>query len=65
MDDDLKEKLLDAIERVLFAHDMLDMGAECSCGARNNMDGDVLHAHRMGAFDDALEAVFRRGENQE
>jgi hypothetical protein len=50
MDDELLERIDDAIERALWAHESLDNDSRCSCGARNNMDGDVLHSHRLGAI---------------
>lgn len=57
--DTLCEQLTDAVERVLDVHDMLENGQSCSCGARNNMDGDLLHGHRIGTVSSVIEVVVR------
>lgn len=44
----------DAIEDVLLAHEPKDNDSRCSCGAVNNMDGDMLHGHRMGVVTAAV-----------
>jgi|GraSoiStandDraft_46_1057282.scaffolds.fasta_scaffold920080_1 hypothetical protein len=56
--DKVLDQIDDAIERVMFSHHPLDNDSRCSCGARNNMDGDVLDAHRMGLVSDAVRGVF-------
>jgi hypothetical protein len=58
MNDALLELIDDAIEDTLLAHAALDNDSRCSCGARNNMDGDVLHGHRLGAVSEAVRAVL-------
>jgi hypothetical protein len=52
------ERLDDAIEAVMLGHEPLDNDSRCSCGTRNNMDGDVLHLHRMGLMSDAVRKVL-------
>jgi hypothetical protein len=42
------ERLDDAIDTAMLMHESVANDSRCSCGARNNMDGDVLHAHRVG-----------------
>lgn len=44
----------DAIEYALLMHQSLDNDSRCSCGAVNNLDGDVLHGHRMGVLSSAV-----------
>lgn len=56
--EELEIRLADAVEDALGEHDMRDLDAECSCGARNNMDGDVLHGHRSGAISEAIGAAL-------
>lgn len=59
---DLREQLLEQldyfIETVMLKHDMCMDDAACSCGARNNMDGDVLHGHRLGVLSEGIEEIF-------
>jgi hypothetical protein len=57
VDDDLLEKLDDAMEGSIQEHYTLP-DYECRCGAINNMDGDVLHGHRIGALSTAIEKVL-------
>lgn len=54
----LLDRVDDAIETVLLAHESLDNDSRCSCGVRNNMDGDVLHGHRVGAVSAAVRRVL-------
>lgn len=56
-EDDLLERIDDAMEDVLHKHYTLP-DHECSCGAINNMDGDVLHGHRIGALSVAVQSVL-------
>ena len=49
----------DAIENALLAHEPVDNDSRCSCGALNNMDGDVLHGHRMGVLTAAVHLAIR------
>lgn len=58
MDDELLERVDDAIEDALLAHESLDNDSRCSCGVINNMDGDVLHCHRLGEISWAVRGVF-------
>jgi hypothetical protein len=60
--DSLLERIDDAIEHALDHHYTLP-DHECSCGATNNMDGDVLHAHRLGALSQAVAAVLMATAN--
>lgn len=53
-DDDLMDRLDDAIDTAMLMHEPRDNDSRCTCGARNNMDGDVLHGHRVGAVSDAV-----------
>lgn len=55
---DLMELIDDAIENVLWAHEPRDNDSRCQCGATNNMDGDVLHSHRMGLLSEAVRGVL-------
>lgn len=58
MNDVLLELLEDAVDRVTYEHEALDNDSRCRCGAVNNMDGDALHSHRVGAMMEAIEAVL-------
>lgn len=59
---DWREELLDRVDdatwSALAAHESLDNDSRCSCGARNNMDGDVLHGHRSGAVSQAVRRIL-------
>lgn len=66
-DDELQDRIDDAMEDVLLAHEPLDNDSRCSCGARNNMDGDVLHGHRLGLLSEAVRnalgvSVLKQGQ---
>lgn len=50
----LRERLADEIETTLTAHEPRNNDSHCTCGVRNNMDGDVLHSHRMTQIDAAI-----------
>lgn len=51
----------DAIETAMGRHEALDGDSICTCGVRNNMDGDVLFSHRVGAVTHAVhEAIDGR-----
>jgi hypothetical protein len=56
--DELLDAVDDAIETSLLSHASLDNDSRCSCGARNNMDGDVLDGHRFGVVSDAVRAAL-------
>lgn len=58
MSDELLELIEDVVDRVTYEHDALDNDSRCRCGVVNNMDGDVLHSHRVGAMVEAIEAVL-------
>jgi hypothetical protein len=58
VNDDLLERVDDAIDDALLAHEALDNDGRCSCGVKNNMDGDVLHAHRFGVVSEAVRNVL-------
>lgn len=62
--DELSEQLTDAVERVLNTHASLDNDSRCSCGARNNMDGDVLDSHRISLVGDAIDSVLAAAPGQ-
>lgn len=49
----------DAIEDVLLKHGP-NYDNQCGCGVLNNMDGDVLHGHRMGLLTAAVHLAIRR-----
>lgn len=57
LDESLHDKLVDAVETVLLAHEHIP-DVVCTCGARNNMDGDLLHSHRISLIDNAIEDVL-------
>jgi hypothetical protein len=46
LDDALDDTIYDAVDELITNHGGDDN--QCRCGTRNNMDGDVLHAHRVG-----------------
>jgi hypothetical protein len=54
--DRLLDRIDDAIETSMSSHEETD--DVCSCGVRNNMDGDVLFSHRVGSVIDAVHAVL-------
>jgi hypothetical protein len=56
-EDEALEDVDDAIENALCAH-FPQVDVLCSCGARNNMDGDVLHGHRLGAVSAAVHVAL-------
>jgi hypothetical protein len=58
VDESLFDRIDDAIEDVLNGHQPLNNDSQCSCGARNNMDGDVLHGHRLSELSDAVRHVL-------
>lgn len=60
--DELSDRLDNAIELAMAHHESVKDDSECSCGVRNNMDGDVLFSHRVGAVQDAVrEALEKTG----
>lgn len=52
--DDQAEIIDDAIEQALNDHDTWANGSQCSCGVKDNMDGDVLFSHRLGVISAAV-----------
>lgn len=53
----------DAMEAALLAHRPVDAHGHdndeyCYCGGRNNMDGDVMHSHRISVVSEALRTVL-------
>lgn len=52
--DEFVESIEDAIEDAMSQHEPLRNDSVCSCGAKNNMDGDVLFSHRVGAVTTAV-----------
>ena len=58
IDEETLERIDDALENALIAHEPLDNDSRCRCGARNNMDGDVLHGHRLGALSQAVRGAL-------
>lgn len=60
--DTIAETVTDAVESVLDGHDFSTTDSECSCGLRDNMDGDVLILHRISLIgrmvDRALASVL-------
>lgn len=63
--DELLELIEDVVYRVTFEHDALDRDSRCRCGVVNNMDGDVLHTHRVGAMMEAIEDVLVQNLREE
>lgn len=55
---DLMGKIDDAIESTMIRHEALCYSSVCTCGVRNNMDGDVLFSHRVGMVSQAVRAVL-------
>jgi hypothetical protein len=53
--DGQQERIDDAIESAMSAHEPLKGDSVCSCGVRNNMDGDVLFGHRVGTVSAAVQ----------
>lgn len=58
--DEFLDRIDDAIEDALLAH-APHIDSRCSCGAVNNVDGDVLHAHRVGAVSEAVRKALKEG----
>lgn len=52
--DRLAESITDAIETILDQHEFTTQSGQCSCGLRNNMDGDVLDLHRISLVGEAV-----------
>ena len=52
------ERIDDAIEDTLWMHEVVGYDHACSCGVKNNMDGDVLHGHRLGVLSDAVRGAL-------
>lgn len=52
--DRLAESITDAIETILDQHEFIHNTSRCSCGLRNNMDGDVLDLHRISLIGEAV-----------
>jgi len=44
----------DAIEDAMAQHESQNSDSVCTCGVVNNMDGDVLFSHRVGAVSAAV-----------
>ena len=65
MNDELMELLEDAVDRITYEHESLDNDSRCRCGAVNNMDGDALFNHRVGAMMEAIEAVLSQNMHEE
>lgn len=60
LNDEQCDVIDDAIEAALLAHETVGNDSVCSCGAVNNMDGDVLHGHRMGVLTSAVHLAIRK-----
>lgn len=58
MNDELLDRVDDAIENAMLSHESLNNDSVCSCGVVNNMDGDVLHGHRLGAVSAAVRGAL-------
>lgn len=58
--DEQCDAIEDAIEYALLMHQSLNNDSRCSCGAENNMDGDVLHGHRLGEISHAVMCATAR-----
>lgn len=54
LNDEQCDAIDDAIEKALWEHWPVDRDSRCRCGALNNMDGDVLHGHILGALTGAV-----------
>jgi hypothetical protein len=52
--DRLAESITDAIETILDQHEFTTQSGQCSCGLRNNMDGDVLDLHRISLIGETV-----------
>jgi len=52
------DRVDDAIETAVWDHERQDGDQSCRCGAVNNMDGDVLPSHRVGAVTRAVQQAF-------
>lgn len=52
--DRLAESITDAIETVLDQHEFMHNTSRCSCGLRNNMDGDLLDLHRVSLIGETV-----------
>lgn len=51
----------DAIWLAMGQHEPLKNDSVCTCGVRNNMDGDVLFSHRYSVVSDAANAALTKG----
>jgi len=56
--DDDYDRIDDAIGTAMGQHEALNNDSVCTCGVRNNMDGDVLFSHRWGTVVDAVHIVL-------
>jgi hypothetical protein len=54
----LLERVDEAIDVAMAQHESQFNDSVCSCGVVNNMDGDVLHGHRVGAVSAAVRSVL-------
>lgn len=54
----LADTITDAVEDVVNAHEFERNGSVCSCGLRNNLDGDVLYLHRISLIGSAIRGVL-------
>jgi hypothetical protein len=52
------DRVEDAVETAVWGHERQDGDGSCRCGAVNNMDGDVLPSHRVGAVTEAIQKAF-------
>ncbi len=56
--DEQFDVLDEAIDEAMWDHESLDNDSRCSCGVVNNMDGDVLHGHRVGVVSEAVRSAI-------
>jgi len=56
--EELEDKIGEAIETAMGRHEPLKNDSVCTCRFRNNMDGDVLFAHRISVVREAVITVI-------
>lgn len=61
--DELLDDIDDVVETAMADHESVRNDSACSCGVRNNMDGDVLFTHRVGVVLAAIRTVLVSDQN--